>query len=213
MNKHSLLTLTCGAFAIFTATATNAAEIVADDFNNPTSVSFGRPFGFAFVPEPQVFGPFTVTSPSGSGLISFSPHLTSQNCLKGCITSGTNNGEGLILTLGQAFGQVGLFVGQVRPYSLDVSFFNSTNALLGTVNVANSSLNGGLSFAGFQSSQGISFISVSGTNNGAVIAVQSALISAVPEPATWSMMIVGFGAVGGAIRLAKRKQKVKLLYA
>ena len=30
-------------------------------------------------------------------------------------------------------------------------------------------------------------------------------ISAVPEPATWAMMIIGFGVVGGAMRAAKRR--------
>ena len=31
-------------------------------------------------------------------------------------------------------------------------------------------------------------------------------VSAVPEPATWAMMIIGFGAVGGAARSARRRQ-------
>jgi hypothetical protein len=33
---------------------------------------------------------------------------------------------------------------------------------------------------------------------------------AVPEPATWAMMLLGFAAIGGAMRSAKRKQKQKL---
>lgn len=35
---------------------------------------------------------------------------------------------------------------------------------------------------------------------------------AVPEPATWALLILGFGAVGGALR-ASRKQRVALRYA
>ncbi|MES2894457.1 MAG: PEPxxWA-CTERM sorting domain-containing protein [Pseudomonadota bacterium] len=31
-------------------------------------------------------------------------------------------------------------------------------------------------------------------------------VSAVPEPATWAMMIIGFGAVGGAVRNQRRRQ-------
>lgn len=31
---------------------------------------------------------------------------------------------------------------------------------------------------------------------------------AVPEPATWAMMLLGFGAVGGALRSASRRQKL-----
>jgi hypothetical protein len=37
--------------------------------------------------------------------------------------------------------------------------------------------------------------------------------SAVPEPATWAMMIGGFGMVGGAMRSARRKQKIVVSYA
>ena len=37
--------------------------------------------------------------------------------------------------------------------------------------------------------------------------------AAVPEPTTWAMMILGFGFVGGAIRSAKRRQKVTVSYA
>jgi hypothetical protein len=36
---------------------------------------------------------------------------------------------------------------------------------------------------------------------------------AVPEPATWAMMLLGLGLVGGAMRAAKRRQKVTLSYA
>ena len=37
-------------------------------------------------------------------------------------------------------------------------------------------------------------------------------IGAVPEPATWAMMLLGFGFVGGAVRSAKLKQKTTIAY-
>jgi F0F1-type ATP synthase membrane subunit a len=37
-------------------------------------------------------------------------------------------------------------------------------------------------------------------------APQAALISAVPEPATWTMMIVGFGFVGGTLRMRAKQR-------
>lgn len=37
-------------------------------------------------------------------------------------------------------------------------------------------------------------------------------VGAVPEPATWAMMLIGFGAVGGAMRY-KRKVKASLSFA
>jgi hypothetical protein len=41
----------------------------------------------------------------------------------------------------------------------------------------------------------------------------NAIISGVPEPATWAMMIGGFGMVGGAMRSARRKAKVSVSFA
>lgn len=38
------------------------------------------------------------------------------------------------------------------------------------------------------------------------IAFRSANMGAVPEPATWAMMILGFGLVGGAMRGARRRE-------
>ena len=37
-------------------------------------------------------------------------------------------------------------------------------------------------------------------------------LPAVPEPATWAMMIGGFGMVGGAMRSARRKRKASVSY-
>ena len=38
-------------------------------------------------------------------------------------------------------------------------------------------------------------------------------VSAVPEPATWAMMLLGLGFVGGAMRSRRRKQNVAVRYA
>ena len=37
-------------------------------------------------------------------------------------------------------------------------------------------------------------------------------VSVVPEPATWAMMIVGFGAVGAALRGKRRRERVSVSY-
>jgi hypothetical protein len=36
---------------------------------------------------------------------------------------------------------------------------------------------------------------------------------AIPEPSTWAMLLLGFGFVGGAMRSAKRRQKIAVSYA
>jgi hypothetical protein len=50
------------------------------------------------------------------------------------------------------------------------------------------------------------------TTPGQAITATSA-VAAVPEPATWAMMLFGFGFIGAMMRSAKRKQKVTLSYA
>ena len=42
--------------------------------------------------------------------------------------------------------------------------------------------------------------------------LDSNLTAAVPEPATWAMMLLGFGFVGGALRSAKRRQRLTVSY-
>ena len=39
------------------------------------------------------------------------------------------------------------------------------------------------------------------------------VLTAVPEPATWAMMIMGFGLVGGAMRSAKGRQTARVRFA
>lgn len=38
-------------------------------------------------------------------------------------------------------------------------------------------------------------------------------VAAVPEPATWAMILLGFGFIGGAMRSAKRRHKVSISFA
>lgn len=45
------------------------------------------------------------------------------------------------------------------------------------------------------------------------VTISDSPIGAVPEPATWAMMLLGFGFVGGAMRVAKRRQNIAVSYA
>ncbi|WP_067611879.1 PEPxxWA-CTERM sorting domain-containing protein [Erythrobacter sp. QSSC1-22B] len=54
------------------------------------------------------------------------------------------------------------------------------------------------------------------TGNAAIIASsvdQISVPTGVPEPGTWAMMLLGFGFIGGAMRSAKRRQKLIVSYA
>jgi hypothetical protein len=53
-----------------------------------------------------------------------------------------------------------------------------------------------------------SFILLASTAANAIPVNPDGLVSPVPEPATWAMFLAGFGGVGAAIRLARRKVSV-----
>ncbi len=66
----------------------------------------------------------------------------------------------------------------------------------------------GASFLSFEPSySGGNYFYYNSDGFGRYLAVSS---PAVPEPATWAMMLVGFGFVGGAMRSAKRRQKAAI---
>ena len=107
------------------------------------------------------------------------------------------------------------------------SGLNATGSLLGTINLAAQFSSGcvgdptgafcnfsnaGVAFAGNAFS--IDFGGTAGNTGYDNITFGSDVaVGAVPEPATWAMMLLGFGFVGGALRSAKRKQKVTVSYA
>jgi len=87
-------------------------------------------------------------------------------------------------------------------YLLNGTFYQLTTAgdiESGTVNL---SVNAGDAFAFDQRSVD----SASGFAT-TVVSKFSAPGSAVPEPATWSMMLLGFGAIGGVLRFRRRNPK------
>ncbi len=45
------------------------------------------------------------------------------------------------------------------------------------------------------------------------LVISEQVTAAVPEPGTWAMMLLGFGFIGGAMRSAKRRQKLTVSYA
>ena len=77
-------------------------------------------------------------------------------------------------------------------------------------------LNGALSRAVFNVAPGTYSFSVTGTIVGgfpADFGIRLDTLGAVPEPATWAMMLLGFGFLGGAMRSAKRRQVLSVSFA
>ena len=56
-------------------------------------------------------------------------------------------------------------------------------------------------------------LTIQGSNTGAGSLGGTVAFAAVPEPATWALMILGFALVGGALRRRDREQRVRFNFA
>ena len=88
--------------------------------------------------------------------------------------------------------------------------FNAAGALLESVTFASTDPAYTTGFYGFQrAANDISRFEIDGYWTGARnLSTSTATISAVPEPATWAMMIIGFGAAGSILRSERRRAAV-----
>ena len=207
MNKLSTFAVVC--LAATSSSAVYAAQVGVGDFNVP-AIGFGNPNPTAVVPSPLTIGPATFTDGTDS-VVWWQAGNGFNDCIGGCVTTNTFGLGSLNVALDQGYAQVGLYVGQATAYSLDVSFYDAANNLLGTV-VAAGAVDG-VTFAGWRT-DGAAIASVrivNAVDNGFRVAAQSGYFqAAVPEPATWAMMIGGFGLVGGAMR---RRARPTVTYA
>jgi hypothetical protein len=194
------------------AGAAHAGQITVADFTSPVVQGFGSPNPTAVIGEPLSIANYTFTTPGSTGLIWWAPGNGFNDCVDGCVTTTldttSTDGYGLNVDLGGGFALAGLWVGQATPYSLNVSFFDASSVLLGTVNATGGG--DGVSFAGWESDldKVASIRVVNPVADLFVVSAQSGLLQAnggVPEPASWAMMITGFGLAGGMMRRRARK--------
>lgn len=102
--------------------------------------------------------------------------------------------------------------------TLTLSVFDSSmNLLESALNGPPLGANGRSTFSISRASADIAFFRIAGNDSYGVNQITLDGVvpfnGAVPEPGTWAMMLLGFGFIGGAMRSAKRKQKVTVSYA
>ncbi len=152
------------------------------------------------------------TDPEGGVLTSFSG---GQARISGALDPATNNpGDTLGLTSllfqledGGTFNDLEFNVFGGTATGVNFTLFDDA----GTEFNFFSELTNGENFFGFQGVLGQSIASASLTAVGGVIGdvrqirFDAVNVGAVPEPGTWAMMLIGFGAVGAAMRRSRRK--------
>lgn len=104
-----------------------------------------------------------------------------------------------------------VFNSRSLPYGALVTFGDNSTTLF-TLPISSG-------FFGLSSSKGIKSIDF-GPSGGPTRAgdfgidnLTIAASTAVPEPSTWIMMLLGFGLIGSALRASKRRQKISVSYA
>jgi hypothetical protein len=154
----------------------------------------------------SVYGPFPATSPAGGNFVEMDGDPNYSSAIYQTI-SGLTVGKSYAVSFFQAAGQQLGFTGptteqwavtfgtdtQLTPkYSLPEAGIGAWDAIT-------------LNFTAHSTSQVLSFLAV-GTPNGAppISFLDGVSLVAAPEPATWGMMILGFGAVGAAMRRRSR---------
>jgi PEP-CTERM motif len=189
------------------STAAQAATIDFDGTGAPCVFSSTSPLTNLYSVQGVTFGPglsgnggsilnecgnFGINARSGTDFLAFN--------------GGVNSVDELI-SFAAAVTSLSLYVGNSSDADYTAEFFDSSNALIGSQTI---SLIGGsygeLSFMG-----AISSARIFSTSNVWVADDLSFTAGAVPEPASWALMIAGFGLVGSAMR--RRKPSVSVRYA
>lgn len=134
------------------------------------------------VSTPGVAGP--VTSYTGSGSLNFV-------CLSSCGTIQDLNS----LLIGPQ--PITNFVSLTNGISFNLIGITSVTRTPGFLDVT---ANGTFNVAGFDPTPGIFYLSTQASGN----TTFSAAATAVPEPSTWGLMLLGFGAIGFAMRRRRR---------
>lgn len=196
--KHFVLAAVAAASL---AGAANAGQIGIVDFTSPVITGFGNPDATGPVAEPLVISNYSFSAPGGDGLIWWQAGNGFADCVGGCVTD--NSALALNVDLGGSYALAGLYVGQATAFSLNVAFFNAAHLLLGNVNATGAG--DGVAFAGWESdADKIASIEITKlVENNFFVSAQSGYLQAnggVPEPAAWSLMIMGFGLAGAALR-------------
>lgn len=192
----------------FVAAAMGIAAIAAASSANAATVyTLGAPTGAMDLPATVNYN---FNAGAGAGTVDFV--VRGYNTLDGvnCCTdvfSFSVNGTELFKASFDLGGGGANVVYTAAPVGSSVSVVNGANGTI-TASILTSFLNGSNTLT-FAYSGGMQGLGDEGWGINSVVATGNAVSAAVPEPTTWAFMILGFGAVGGAMR----SRSTKVAYA
>jgi hypothetical protein len=155
------------------------------------------------------------TSMTGLTVMGATNHMVSVRSTE-TLTTTTSNGQSRFLATDGSFDAGSIFLTAGGTFTS--AEFNLFNALAGTTSVGiiinggevqNFALGNGENFFGITATGGDTITSIAFDTNGSGVADLRQLrlggvAAAVPEPATWALMLLGFGAIGASMRRRRR---------
>ena len=195
--------------AAFQAAITNASTTTFNDIASDIAVGSGN----------TVSGYTFTGATSSQSLIDAPPfQYNPVNGVDGTTyfnLGGLGNGEIFSIGLGSAFGAFGF---DTHNYDIDGE---RSEIFIGSQSLGFTPQGrGGVGFLGFIGGTGETFSTVMIVGRGGGVfngfdnfTTGSVILAAVPEPASWVMMLFGFGAIGSAIRRRKSRFGKKLAFA
>lgn len=198
--KIFALALSLAAF-VLPAMPANAAEIIInEDFTNNFGVFTANGNVIRENGLGGVYGPCCGTNPAVPNFfVGFGPF----NRPSGSISFGFDTDLGKLYTLIFKYSVIGSGSGTLTA-SVDGNTFNvSQNGVTG--NAALNFTTATFNFLGTGNNTSLVFSSPSSANNRDPL-LDFVSLSAVPEPGTWMLMLLGFGAIGFSMRSRKKDQ-------
>ncbi|MDP3854689.1 MAG: PEPxxWA-CTERM sorting domain-containing protein [Phenylobacterium sp.] len=195
------MTITFSSFQ----TALNPGEILVTDFDSPYTLAPGWSSVFAAAGLATGDNPL----PDASAAPGFGTTVTDDDLTQYLAVYGTSTA-----TFTGAASAVSMYVGSLDTGNqwtiyttagdfffdgADLGVFSGVGSEYGERNAATT--NGRFTFTSDAKITGFKLFSKSDS-----LEISDVGYSAVPEPATWAMMIIGFGAVGSMVRGARRRQ-------
>ncbi len=167
-----------------------------EGWRTTTSDGTANTTGFNFVsPNADSNGFYAVGGKTSTGVDSFAQFLGATALSSISVYIGTIDNYNQVQLLGAA--------GDVLDTFSGTTIFGAQTSFPGSSNLR----------ATFTGTQGTSYYGIKFSNTGDMGSFEFdnlAMTAAVPEPATWAMMLVGFGMVAGAARYRRRSTKLSL---